>query len=191
MLYTVPRTELIKHPQSIIPTIEGDYYISTTAIFTRSVSETHRITRLLNTLNIGTVSLQNDLSRQSRVVAFNKLNFKECHAIVATDVAAILCDPIPRVDRIIHFSLTWSVTAEAYTRRCVSNALGLDGDDDSRHAITFVTQHDVEIYLRLENALDVPMAEYAVDVDMVMACKGQVDEAVREDPSLRDTGTSA
>ncbi|KAK3366150.1 hypothetical protein B0T24DRAFT_670266 [Lasiosphaeria ovina] len=137
--------------------------------------------------------MEGDYYISSRAVAFNKLNVKECYAIVTTNVAAILCDPIPRVDRIIYFSLTWSVTAETYTRRCVSNALGPGSDGDSRHAITFVTQqvtqHDAEIYLHLENALDVPMAEYAVDMDMAMACKRQVDEAVRRDPSLRDPGT--
>ncbi|KAK1760995.1 P-loop containing nucleoside triphosphate hydrolase protein [Echria macrotheca] len=108
----------------------------TTAIFTRSVSETQRVSRLLNTLKIGVVSLQSDLSPSARAASLDKLRRKECYAIVTTDVTAAGLDPIPQVDRIINFSLTWKMNPEIYTQR-ISNIshvgnLGL--------AITFVTQ---------------------------------------------------
>ncbi|KAK4164760.1 hypothetical protein QBC43DRAFT_334300 [Cladorrhinum sp. PSN259] len=110
----------------------------TTAIFTRSLSETRRVSRLLHSLKMGIVSLQSNLSRSARAAALDKLRRKECHAIVTTDVAATL-DPIrvPVVDRIINFSLTWKMTAGTYMQR-ISN---VDGAGSSWHgAITFVTQ---------------------------------------------------
>jgi len=40
----------------------------------------------------------------------------------------------------------------------------------------------LELYLRLNK--DVTLKKYTVNMDMAMACKGQVEEAVLEDPSL-------
>ncbi|KAH6855740.1 hypothetical protein B0I37DRAFT_350887 [Chaetomium sp. MPI-CAGE-AT-0009] len=88
----------------------------TTAIFTRSVSETRRVSRLLDTLKICAVSLQCDLSPSARTASLDKIRRKECHAIVTTDAAATL-GPILNVDRIINFSLTWRMNLETYTKR--------------------------------------------------------------------------
>ncbi|KAK0646460.1 P-loop containing nucleoside triphosphate hydrolase protein [Cercophora newfieldiana] len=146
-----------------------------TAIFTRSVSETRRVSLLLNTLNIGAISLQSDLSPSTRAASLDKLRRKECHVVVTTDVAAGFGPMIPKVDRIINFSLVlWKLTPETYTKRIgnVKNHVGSSG-----LAITFVTQYDIEVYMRLEKILGVPLAEYAVDMDMIMLCKGQVEEA--------------
>jgi hypothetical protein len=41
---------------------------------------------------------------------------------------------------------------------------------------------DVELYLRFKK--DVTLKEYTVNMDMVMSCRGQVEEAALEDPSL-------
>ncbi|KAK3335467.1 P-loop containing nucleoside triphosphate hydrolase protein [Cercophora scortea] len=159
----------------------------TTAIFTRSVPETHRVSRLLNALNIGAISLHCDLSPAARAASLDKLRRKECRVIVTSDVAAAGpgLDPIPMVDRAINFSLvSWKMKPETYTQRIrnVKNHVG-----DSGLAITFITQYDLDVYLRLEKALAVPVAQYAVDMDMAMVCRGQVEQAAREDPLLRDT----
>ncbi|KAB5523061.1 hypothetical protein GE09DRAFT_1153754 [Coniochaeta sp. 2T2.1] len=155
----------------------------TTAIFTNSVSETRRLSRLLDTLYIGVVSLEADLTPSARAAALDKLRRRECHAIVATDVAAALNPtiPMPKVDRIINFSLVgWKMKPETYNQR-VSNV----GCHD-RHAITFVTQYCVGSKMGLEKALGAPLAEYAVDFDMVIPCHVQVHLATLRDPSLRD-----
>ncbi|KAK0744495.1 P-loop containing nucleoside triphosphate hydrolase protein [Apiosordaria backusii] len=157
----------------------------TTAIFTRSVSETRRVSRLLDTLKIGAISLQSHLSPSARAAALDKLRRKECYVVVTTDVAATLDPMIPDVHRIINFSLTRKMDPDTYNERL--NSVGHVAAGDSGHVITFVTQYDVEVYSRLEKALAVPLAEYAVDMDMVMSYRGQVEEAALEDPSLRDT----
>jgi superfamily II DNA/RNA helicase len=107
----------------------------TTAIFTRSDPETRRVSRLLDTLKIGAVSLQCDLSPSARTASLNKLHRKKCHAIVTTDAAATL-GPILNVDRIINFSLTWRMNLETYTKR-IGN-IGHGGN--LGQAVTFVTQ---------------------------------------------------
>ncbi|KAK4197419.1 hypothetical protein QBC40DRAFT_333455 [Triangularia verruculosa] len=157
----------------------------TTAIFTRSGSETRRISRLLETLKIGAIPLHCDLSLSARAAALDKLRRKECHAIVTTDIAAASLggDPVPKVDRIINLSLTWKMTPPKYGQR-ISNVL--DDDSGSGQVITFFTQYDVEFYMRLEYYLAVRLAEYAVDdMDVVMSYQEKVEEAILEDPSLR------
>ncbi|KAK3293993.1 P-loop containing nucleoside triphosphate hydrolase protein [Chaetomium fimeti] len=155
----------------------------TTAIFTQSVSETRRVSRLLDALKIGVVSLQIDLSPSARAASLDKLRRKECHALVTTDVAATL-GPIPDVDRIINLTLTWKMNPEIYTKR--ASHIGHAGT--SGQVMTFVTQYDMEVYDRQNKVLGVPLVEYTVDMDSVMSCREQVEEAALEDPSLRDTG---
>ncbi|KAB5517436.1 hypothetical protein GE09DRAFT_1157726 [Coniochaeta sp. 2T2.1] len=155
----------------------------TTAIFTNSVSETRRVSRLLATLYIGVVSLEADLPTSARAAALDKLRRRDCHAVVTTDLAAALDPtlPMPKVDRIINFSLVgWKMKPETYTQR-VSNVGG-----HTRHAITFVSQYCVESKRGVEKALGAPLAEYAVDFDMVIHCHVQVHLATLRDPSLRD-----
>ncbi|KAK0704406.1 P-loop containing nucleoside triphosphate hydrolase protein [Lasiosphaeris hirsuta] len=155
----------------------------TTAIFTRTISETRRVSRLLDALKIDTISLHCDLSPSARAASLDKLRRKEYHAIVTTDVAAAL-DPIPKVGRIINFSLTWKINHETYAQR-ISN-IGHAGS--SGQAISFVTQYDLDNYMCMERFLDVPFTKYNVDDDIAMSsCRGQVEEAASEDPSLKDT----
>lgn len=107
----------------------------TTAISTQYVSETRQVSRLRNTLGIGAVLLQSDLSPSERAASLDRLRRKERHALVTTDVAASL-GPIPAVDRIINLRVTWNMNPETYQQR-ISN---VDDAGNSGQAITFVTQ---------------------------------------------------
>jgi ATP-dependent RNA helicase DDX47/RRP3 len=108
----------------------------TTTIFTRSISETRRVCGLLYAISIGTISLHCDLSPSERAASLDKLRRKECYVIVTTDVAADL-DPIPKVNRIINYSLTWKMTPQTYTQR-TGNVVGHIGN--SGQVVTLATQ---------------------------------------------------
>ena len=108
----------------------------TTAIFTRSIFETRRVSRLLDdAVRIDVVSLHCDLSSSERAASLDRLRRRECYIIVTTDAAANL-GPIPKAGRIINYSLTWKMTTQIYTQR--TSNVGHTGN--SGQAITLVTQ---------------------------------------------------
>ncbi|KAH6651385.1 hypothetical protein F5144DRAFT_609146 [Chaetomium tenue] len=83
---------------------EAQWADQTMVIFTQSISETRRVSRLLDAIKIGAVSLSCDLSPSERAASLGKILRKECYIIVTTDVAANL-SPIPKVNRIINHCL--------------------------------------------------------------------------------------
>jgi ATP-dependent RNA helicase DDX47/RRP3 len=141
-------------------------------IFTRTVNETQRIAILLRTLGFGAIPLHGQLSQSARLGALNKFRARSRDILVATDVASRGLD-IPSVDLIINLDLPQD--SQTYVHRVGRTARA----GKSGKAVSFVTQYDVEIWLRIENALGKKIEEEVVSKDEVMVYAERVGEAQR------------
>ncbi|EGS21729.1 ATP-dependent rRNA helicase rrp3-like protein [Thermochaetoides thermophila DSM 1495] len=171
---------LVQH-YIFIPHIHKDTYLiylvnefagKTIIIFTRTVLETQRIAILLRTLGMGAIPLHGGLSQSARLGALNKFRAGSRNILVATDVAARGLD-IPNVDCVLNFDLPQD--SKTYVHRVGRTARA----GKSGHAISFVTQYDLEIWLRTEAALGYKLTEYPLEKDEVMVFKPRVEEAQR------------
>jgi ATP-dependent RNA helicase DDX47/RRP3 len=124
----------------------------TAIIFTCTVNETHRLAILLRLLGFGAIPLHGQLSQNARLGALNKFRAGSRSILVATDVAARGLD-IPSVDVVLNFDLPDSKT---YIRRVGRTARA----GKSGNPISFVTQYDVELWLRIEGALGKKLKEH-------------------------------
>ncbi|KAK8169712.1 ATP-dependent rRNA helicase RRP3 [Phyllosticta citrichinensis] len=152
-------------------------------IFTRTVNETQRIAILLRTLGFGAIPLHGQLSQSARLGALGKFRSKSRDILVATDVAARGLD-IPSVSYVINYDLP--PDSKTYVHRVGRTARA----GKSGKAMSLVTQYDVEIWLRIENALSKKLEEEPVVKDEVMVLSDRVGEAqrvaVREMKDLHD-----
>ena len=137
-------------------------------VFTRTVSETQRLSILLRTLGLSAVPIHGQLSQSSRLSALNRFKAGRSYSsnnnnnnndttsssasvgstdiLVATDIAARGLD-IPAVSAVINYDLP--PDSKTYVHRVGRTArAGRAGA-----AVSFVTQYDVEIWLRIERAL--------------------------------------
>lgn len=143
-----------------------------TIIFTRTVNETQRIAVLLRTLGFGAIPLHGQLSQSARLGALNKFKQKSRDILVATDVASRGLD-IPSVDLVVNLDLP--ADSQTYVHRVGRTARA----GKSGKAVSFVTQYDVEIWLRIENALGSKVEEEVVPKDEVLVYAERVGEAQR------------
>ncbi|KAF7122824.1 hypothetical protein CNMCM5793_000934 [Aspergillus hiratsukae] len=141
-------------------------------VFTRTVHETQRISFLLRALGFGAIPLHGQLSQSARLGALGKFRSRSRDILVATDVAARGLD-IPSVDVVLNFDLP--TDSKTYVHRVGRTARA----GKSGVAISFVTQYDVEIWLRIETALGKKLDEYKLDRDEVMVLAERVGEAQR------------
>ncbi|POS84780.1 DEAD-domain-containing protein [Erysiphe pulchra] len=164
-----------------IPLIHKDTYLvfllnefagRSTIIFTRTVNETQRIAILLRSLGFGAIPLHGQLSQSARLGALNKFRAKSREILVATDVAARGLD-IPSVDIVLNYDLP--PESKTYIHRVGRTARA----GKAGHAISLVTQYDVEIFKRIETALKLELTEFETDKDEVMIFKARVEEAQR------------
>ncbi|KAF7895064.1 hypothetical protein EAF00_006878 [Botryotinia globosa] len=164
-----------------IPLVHKDTYLiyllnefagQSAIIFTRTVNETQRLAILLRTLGFGAIPLHGQLSQSSRLGALNKFRAGSREILVATDVAARGLD-IPSVDVVLNYDI--SQDSKTYIHRVGRTARA----GKSGHAISFVTQYDLEIWLRIEAALGKKQDEYPTVKDEVMVFKPRVEEAQR------------
>ncbi|CAP71752.1 uncharacterized protein PODANS_6_7040 [Podospora anserina S mat+] len=164
-----------------IPHIHKDTYFiylcnefagKTMIVFTRTVLETQRIAILLRTLGMGAIPLHGGLSQSARLGALSKFRAGTRNILVATDVAARGLD-IPNVDCVINYDLPQD--SKTYIHRVGRTARA----GKSGHALSIVTQYDLEIWTRIEAALGTKLTEYAYEKDEVMVFKPRVEEAQR------------
>ncbi|KAI6246103.1 ATP-dependent rRNA helicase rrp3 [Erysiphe necator] len=164
-----------------IPLIHKDTYLvfllnefagRSAIIFTRTVNETQRIAILLRSLGFGAIPLHGQLSQSARLGALNKFRAKSREILVATDVAARGLD-IPSVDIVLNYDLP--PESKTYIHRVGRTARA----GKSGHAISLVTQYDIEIFKRIETALKLELTEFETDKDEVMIFKARVEEAQR------------
>ncbi|RYN41948.1 ATP-dependent rRNA helicase [Alternaria arborescens] len=143
-----------------------------TIIFTRTVNETQRISVLLRTLGFGAIPLHGQLGQSARLGALNKFKSKSRDILVATDVAARGLD-IPAVDLVVNFDLPSD--SQTYVHRVGRTARA----GKSGKAVSFVTQYDLEIWLRIENALGKKIPEEVINKDEAMVYAERVGDAQR------------
>ncbi|ERF76267.1 ATP-dependent rRNA helicase RRP3 [Endocarpon pusillum Z07020] len=161
-----------KHKDIYLVFLLNELAGQTTIIFTRTVNETQRIAILLRLLGFSAIPLHGQLSQNARMGALNKFRAKSRTILVATDVAARGLD-IPSVDVVLNFDLP--PDSKTYIHRVGRTARA----GKSGNAISFVTQYDVELWLRIEAALGKKLKEYETVKDEVMVLADRVGEAQR------------
>lgn len=141
-------------------------------IFTRTVNETQRLAILLRSLGFGAIPLHGQLSQTARLGALNKFRAGTRKILVATDVAARGLD-IPSVDIVLNYDL--APDSKTYIHRVGRTARA----GKSGHALSIVTQYDIEIFKRTEEALKTRLPAYEPVKEEVMVFKARVEEAQR------------
>lgn len=141
-------------------------------LFTRTVHETQRVAFLLRSLGFGAIPLHGQLSQSARLGALGKFRSKSRDILVCTDVAARGLD-IPSVDVVLNFDLP--TDSKTYIHRVGRTARA----GKSGIAISMVTQYDVELFSRIEDALNRKLPEYETEKDEVMTLAERVGEAQR------------
>lgn len=116
--------------------------------------------------------MHGQLAQSARLGALNKFKSKSRDILVATDVAARGLD-IPSVDFVINMDLP--PDSKTYVHRVGRTARA----GKSGRAISFVTQYDIEIWLRIENALGTQIEEQSIPKDEAMVLLERVSEAQR------------
>jgi ATP-dependent RNA helicase DDX47/RRP3 len=165
----------------LIPHKDKDLYLvhllsdmlagSTAIIFTRTVNETQRLAYLLRALGLSAIPIHGQLSQSARLGALGKFRSKSRSILVATDVAARGLD-IPSVDCVLNYDLPDD--SKTYVHRVGRTARA----GKSGRAISFVTQYDAEIWLRIEHALGKKLPELeGVVKDEVKVLADRVNEA--------------
>ncbi|GFF52482.1 hypothetical protein CNMCM6936_006079 [Aspergillus lentulus] len=162
-----------KHKDIYLVYLLNEFAGQSAIIFTRTVHETQRISFLLRSLGFGAIPLHGQLSQSARLGALGKFRSRSRDILVATDVAARGLD-IPSVDVVLNFDLP--TDSKTYVHRVGRTARA----GKSGVAISFVTQYDVEIWLRIEGALGKKLKEYDLEKDEVMVLAERVGEAQRQ-----------
>ncbi|KAI9775890.1 MAG: ribosomal RNA processing protein [Candelina submexicana] len=162
-----------KHKDVHLVYLLNEFAGQSAIVFTRTVNETQRLAILLRSLGFGAIPLHGQLSQSARLGALGKFRARSRDILVATDVAARGLD-IPSVDIVLNFDLP--PDSKTYIHRVGRTARA----GKSGHAISLVTQYDVEIWLRIEAALGKKQKEYEVAKDEVMVLSERVGEAQRD-----------
>merc|ERR1739848_590377 len=107
-----------------------------------------------------------------RLGSLNKFKSKARNVLLATDVASRGLD-IPHVDVVINYDIP--THSKDYIHRVGRTArAGRAGK-----AVTFVSQYDLELYLRIEQLLGRKMPKYETEEEIVMTLAESVAEAQR------------
>ena len=130
-------------------------------VFTATCAAATKVSLMLRNLGIkDCLPLHGKMTQQKRLASLNKFKSGEKNILVCTDVAARGLD-IPQVGYVLNLHRIGR-TARA-----------------GRHGktITFVTQYDVEVYQRIENAINKKLDKYELDDNQVKILMDSVDEA--------------
>ncbi|KAL4786482.1 ATP-dependent rRNA helicase rrp3 [Aspergillus varians] len=141
-------------------------------IFTRTVHETQRLAIFLRHLDFPAIPIHGQLTQSARLASLNKFRTRSRNLLIATDVAARGLD-IPAVDFVLNYDLPSD--SKTYIHRVGRTARAGKGGT----AISFVTQYEVEVWLRIEEALGKKVKERKAPKDEVMVFAGRVSEAQR------------
>ena len=124
-------------------------------------------------VGFGAIPLHGKLSQTSRLSALNKIKAGTRDILIATDVAARGLD-IPRVGIVINYDLPGE--SKIYIHRVGRTARA----GKSGHAINIVSQYEIELFQRIEQALGMKMEVYPVEKEEVMTLKPRIEEAQRQ-----------
>jgi ATP-dependent RNA helicase DDX47/RRP3 len=161
-----------QHKDTYLIYLLNEFSGKSAIVFTRTVNETQRLSILIRTLGFGAIPLHGQLNQTARLGALNKFRAGSRQILVATDVAARGLD-IPSVDVVLNYDLPQD--SKTYIHRVGRTARA----GKSGHAISVVTQYDVEIWMRIEAAMGKKQDEYSYVKDEVMVFKPRVEEAQR------------
>ncbi|GMM37661.1 RNA-dependent ATPase [Saccharomycopsis crataegensis] len=139
-------------------------------IFTRTVANCQRTAILGKILGFPIVPLHGQLSQSKRLGALNKFKSGSKQILVATDVAARGLD-IPSVDLVINYDMP--TDSKTYIHRVGRTARA----GKSGRSVSLVTQYDLELLLRIEQALDKKLAKEVVDNQEIAILHKTVDKA--------------
>lgn len=157
----------------LVALLTGPFAGHSAILFARTVHEVQRLTFLLRALGLGAIPIHGQLSQSARLSALNKFKAHARDILVATDVAARGLD-IPSVDAVVNVDLPDESTT--YVHRVGRTARA----GKSGHAVSLVTQYDIEVWLRIEKALDMKIPTYTkLDKEEVMVFTERVGEAQR------------
>ncbi|KAI9879385.1 MAG: ribosomal RNA processing protein [Pleopsidium flavum] len=162
-----------KHKDIYLVYLLNEFAGQSAIVFTRTVNETQRLAILLRSLGFGAIPLHGQLSQSARLGALGKFRAGSRDILVATDVAARGLD-IPSVDIVLNFDLP--PDSKTYIHRVGRTARA----GKSGHAISLVTQYDVEVWLRIEAALGKKLKEYETVKEEVMVFSERVSNAQRD-----------
>ena len=141
-------------------------------IFVSTCSTAQRLTLMLRNLGFKAVCLHGQMSQEKRLGALNKFKGGSRNISLATDVASRGLD-IPDVDFVLNFDIPSN--GKDYIHRVGRTARA----GRSGHAISFVTQYDVENYQRIEKLIDKKLEAYPCDENTVLVLLERVTEAQR------------
>lgn len=163
-----------KHKDLYLVHLLSDVYPGlTTIIFTRTQHETQRLAFLCRALGLEAIPIHGGMSQSTRLGALSRFRSRSSKILVATDVAARGLD-IPSVDLILNFDLPDD--SATYVHRVGRTARA----GKSGKAVSFVTQYDAEVFLRIEHALGKKLEELPdVDREIAMAHTESVGDAQR------------
>jgi ATP-dependent RNA helicase DDX47/RRP3 len=160
------------HKDTYLIFLVNEFAAQSIIVFTRTVYDTQRLAILLRALGFGAIPLHGQLSQSARLGALNKFRAGTRDILVATDVAARGLD-IPNVDVVLNYDLPQD--SKTYVHRVGRTARA----GKSGHALSIVTQYDIEVWQRIEAALGAKLTEYLTEREEVMVFKTRVEEAQR------------
>ena len=131
-----------------------------------------KLALMLRNLGYGAVPLNGQMSQDKRSGMLKKYKNRNRNILIATDVASRGLD-IPHVDVVINYDVP--THSKDYIHRVGRTArAGRAGK-----AVTFVSQYDLELYLRIEQLIGKKLPLYDTSEDIVMALAESVAEAQR------------
>lgn len=163
----VPAIEKDVHLVALLNEVSGNSFM----VFCDTCANTQRVALMLRNLGFSAIPLHGQMSQNKRLGSLNKFKAKERSLLIATDVASRGLD-IPHVDCVINLDVP--THSKDYIHRVGRTArAGRAGK-----AYTFVTQYDVELFMKIEQLLGHQIPEYKM-IDDVKMLKERVLEAQR------------
>ncbi|KAF7997385.1 hypothetical protein HCN44_005662 [Aphidius gifuensis] len=141
-------------------------------VFCATCTSTIQLTTILKNLGIKAIPLNGKMSQDKRSAALDKYKSKKRLILIATDVASLGLD-IPHVGVVINYDIP--TNSKSYVHRVGRTARA----GRSGRAITFVTQFDVELYRKIEDAICKKLPQYETEEKEVMKLQERVGEARR------------
>jgi ATP-dependent RNA helicase DDX49/DBP8 len=137
--------------------IESNRLNFSVMIFVGSCKRCQEISETLNELSISCLALHSLISQPKRIDALSKFKNRVCRILIATDVASRGLD-IPSVDLVINYDLP-NVLSDYIHRIGRTARAGRSG-----RALSFITQHDIDLVHSLEDFIGQKMS-LATDVE--------------------------
>merc|ERR1712109_381575 len=125
-------------------------------IFCSTCNATLKLALMLRNLGFTAIPLNGQMSQNKRLGALHKFKGKSRSILIATDVASRGLD-IPHVDVVVNFDIP--THSKDYIHRVGRTARA----GRSGRAVTFVSQYDLELYLRIEQLLGRKMPKYETE----------------------------